>query len=341
MALPKVDSLERKKTDTRSLAEKVRDLDEVRIYNQYLHEHVSDSGGTYLSPFRKERSPSFSIFRSNRSGKLVWKDHALGTTGDVLDLIMQLEGIDTVEAIRLAEGDHLGGRSHNTGSRSHKKTKKRDLIIPKPEPWSGDAVEFWDNFGVTLPTLQEYNVVPIKKYHYKGAWLPCAGRSFAFVFPQRGGDVDYYTKIYQPENPDKRYKWMSCCPPFVYQGYDQLEYNTDLIIITKSLKDVMVLRELGYDSVAPQAETANLYPQFVNHLRKKYDYIIVMYDNDDTGRENAKNTVDVFKGLLRMELPKHMAKDISDFAKEYGMYEAQDIIEELVNRTIYNGNFQS
>jgi hypothetical protein len=53
------------------------------------------------SPFRKDKSPSFTIYRAQ--GHLRWHDHALGQGGDVIDLWAAAKEISIPEAIREIE----------------------------------------------------------------------------------------------------------------------------------------------------------------------------------------------------------------------------------------------
>ena len=52
--------------------------------------------GMFLSPLRKERTPSFSV----RYDKGLWYDFGLGEGGTLLQLVMRLEGCSMAEAIR-------------------------------------------------------------------------------------------------------------------------------------------------------------------------------------------------------------------------------------------------
>jgi hypothetical protein len=66
-------------------------------------------------------------------------------------------------------------------------------------------------------------------------------------------------KLYRPEAPD--FKWRNTCPGHYIQGLKQMndrKSNNDTLIITKSLKDVMVFYEFigdRYDVIAPHSET--------------------------------------------------------------------------------------
>ena len=52
--------------------------------------------GMFLSPLRKERTPSFSV----RYDKGLWYDFGLGEGGTLLQLVMRLEGCGMAEAIQ-------------------------------------------------------------------------------------------------------------------------------------------------------------------------------------------------------------------------------------------------
>jgi hypothetical protein len=59
------------------------------------------------------------------------------------------------------------------------------------------------------------------------------------------------------------------------QGLEQLRYESNLLIITKSKKDVMVYDLLEYESVAPHSESLSKWEIHLPHLQNNYD---LMYD---------------------------------------------------------------
>lgn len=76
-------------------------LSRVRIYQAAaeLGLHLPERPGTYLSPFREERNPSFSWYEA-RDGRDRWKDFATGEGGDTLDFIRKALGCSPGEAIK-------------------------------------------------------------------------------------------------------------------------------------------------------------------------------------------------------------------------------------------------
>src|SRR5690606_12979161 len=72
--------------------------------------------------------------------------------------------------------------------------------------------------------------------------------------PMYSYQIDDKFKIYRPFSPDKKYKWLSNTRIDNIQGMKQLPERGELLIITSSLKDCMVLRVLGYYAIAPMGE---------------------------------------------------------------------------------------
>ena len=66
-------------------------VSEYDIYARYLGQFKV--GFIYNSPFRKDKNPSFGIFLSKRSGKLLFKDHGSGICGDIIKFVSELKGL--------------------------------------------------------------------------------------------------------------------------------------------------------------------------------------------------------------------------------------------------------
>jgi DNA primase len=99
------------------------------------------------------------------------------------------------------------------------------------------------------------------------------------------------------------------------------------VIITKSLKDVVLLSQLDYPSVAPQAESNTISPDLVAELRKRYTHVMLLYDNDIPGI-NAANRIAANHNLPLFFMPEG-TKDASDFAELYG----SDMLLEYITET--------
>lgn len=67
------------------------------------------------------------------------------------------------------------------------------------------------------------------------------------------------------------------------QGAHILPKSGEFIVITKSLKDVMVLYNYNIPSIAPISENCFVSEVVYNKLTKRFKYCICLYDNDLAG----------------------------------------------------------
>ena len=73
---------------------------EYDIYARYLGQFKV--GFIYNSPFRKDKNPSFGIFRSKKTGKLLFKDHGNGECGDIIKFVELYTGITNYNDLLLS-----------------------------------------------------------------------------------------------------------------------------------------------------------------------------------------------------------------------------------------------
>jgi DNA primase len=142
--------------------------------------------------------------------------------------------------------------------------------------------------------------------------------------------IDDKFKIYRPFNT-KYTKWRANVTTENIQGLKQLpKGQRNLLIITKSLKDVMVLYKMGYDAVSPSSETTFLPTKILDKLKKKYKHILILYDRDRTGMLKAR-TYSKEYGLDAFFVNKKFnSKDISDAVANCGF----DAVKEWLDKTL-------
>jgi len=141
-------------------------------------------------------------------------------------------------------------------------------------------------------------------------------------------------KIYRPLSPNKKNKWRTNTRLNDIQGWYQLPYQGNLLIITKSLKDVMVLRKLGYYAIAPGSESASLPQDMVNQLKNRYENIVILFDYDDGGM-NGASKLNRKHGFKKIFIPYeykeiYNAKDVSDFYKEFGEKKTKRMLKQIL-----------
>ncbi len=141
-------------------------------------------------------------------------------------------------------------------------------------------------------------------------------------------------KIYRPYSEYRKDKWRTNCSAIDIQGYEQLPKNGDLLIITKSLKDVMVLYELGYNAVALQSENDKLNHKIYKDLSERFKRIVILFDNDEPGKDSAIKLADeynleyIFIDSSIYSL--YNVKDISDYICVFGKNKTIELIKSLL-----------
>lgn len=205
------------------------------------------------------------------------------------------------------------------------KTKSNIQVIVKP--FSLIDYEYWNQYGISLTTLQFFNVKAVSHvYLHK--------RDKHYVFEYRHNQPLYsyrfyknnteYLKIYNPYSITKEGKWLSNVGSDCLQGYDQLPATGDLLIITKSLKDVLCFYELGISAVGLQAETNKMSKKSFDELSNRFKRVILLLDNDDQGYNSTCEfllTYDIEFFFIPTE------KDISDYVKKHGLKKAEKLIK--------------
>ena len=154
---------------------------------------------------------------------------------------------------------------------------------------------------------------------------------YAYKFIKPGGEISY--KIYFPL-ADKKYKWLfSGGSSDDIEGYDQLPWLGDILILTKSLKDCMCYNLIGYPAISLQGEANKLEYEFLNKLYKRFNKIIVNYDNDEQGIKSTNSLVRKYN-LDYFYIDD--AKDLSDYLVNNSLEDAKIIINNKIKCLIQN-----
>ena len=129
------------------------------------------------------------------------------------------------------------------------------------------------------------------------------------------------------------YKWLSNAKMDTVQGFKQLKYEKDTLIITKSLKDVMALWELEYEAIAPQAETTHLDSNVLKDIVNKYKNIYILFDNDSAGIFGAETLQKKIPNSRLIFIPteEFQCKDFTDVIAKHGVNIASELIKKLIN----------
>jgi hypothetical protein len=279
----------------------LRQLDEQQIYKKWCTEFPSHS---FCSPIRsasdRDKTPSFGFFI--KRGKWQWKDNATGEGGDVFDFVAAIERTDIEGAVKLIGAafglEGVAPVSNYSGGRiviPDREDSKRSLIQAFHRSYSQSDLKVWTRYGITPNMLIKFK---IKVAHEVWMQKP-TDREPRLVWSYKPDNPIFswttasnHIKIYRPLEPDKRFRWLSNMDDVTdVQGFVEAaieQTKPDLLLLVKSMKEVMFFREFGIISIAPNAEGYIVQKEFIDHLRKHSKVIISLYDSDLAGVKGMK-----------------------------------------------------
>jgi len=330
-----------------AINEKVSDQ---QIYEFYLGEEISLTK-KYHSPYRVDKNPSLSIFETT-SGRLLWRDWGdpeMSKANGVIALVMKINGnCSYMEALRHIDQDMglnietkvklIGTKVIPAKKEIEKKPKKPKIIEVETQPFTMADVAYWDQYHIDLGTLVKYHVSSAKYVWVDKALV----RTYSQANPVYSYHLGYLNtlpmyKIYAPYS--ERGKWLTNAGNNIVQGIDNVDWKVKDIILTKSLKDVMVLYKIGFQSFAVQHEGATLEAAVRAMIIAKQSNIFVLYDNDLTGKRESDKLIEKHPHFTKISIPDYLnelgIKDISDYVKKYGLEKGKILINNLINYEKY------
>ena len=141
-------------------------VSEYDIYARYLGKFKV--GGIYNSPFRKDSNPSFGVFLSRKTGKLLFKDHGSGECGDVIKFVQELKGIHNYNEVLLQIVKDLKVTNDTILKASVVPVHNETVIGIVRQPFTKIDIEYWGKYGISIPTLEKFDVNSIKYYLCNG-----------------------------------------------------------------------------------------------------------------------------------------------------------------------------
>lgn len=312
---------------------------EEQIMEFYLH--IPIKKGLFRSSLRRDREPTCSFYR-NSAGYLIFKDFATGQNLNVFGVVQELFKCDYFEALRIIAND-LGivrdsSIARNPGKINDNPVTIKDREMSKIQVEVQDFTElelkWWNKYGITSDILKKFNVFSCKHVFLNGQ-LVAKSQQHCPIFGYYGGKVKEngekleLWRCYFPKRTS--YRFLTNWPTKKIQGYDQLPKKGKLLVITKSMKDSMCLYSMGIPSCSPNSETQFLSETVLEDLKKRFNYIVVLFDLDSTGIQFSKKIKKEHPELIVTLLPREdRCKDISDYYKTYGRKRTLQMIERKI-----------
>lgn len=297
---------------------------EYDIYAKYIGQFKV--GMIYNSPFRKDKNPSFGIYYSKRTKQLLFKDHGTGECGNVIKFVSLFTGKTEYNDILSDIVDKLNITNNTKLVSSKQYIPPTETVIGVVRQEFTDVdINYWKQFNISINTLKKFNVNSIKYYLCNGI----VKGTYKRENPMYAYKVYNNFKIYRPL-ADKYTKWRNNLTDYDIQGYEQLPQKGDILFITKSMKDVMCLHEMGYPAVSPSSESTFLPKDVLEQLKTRFKRIIILFDRDTAGVKRSRK-LSRETGLEAMFINKKFkAKDVSDAVKANSFEEIKNQLDETI-----------
>ena len=313
----------------RDLLDKLNDYD---IYAYYLGRFKP--GKLINSPLRSDDAmPSFAIFPTH-DGALLFKDHGTGISGNAIKFVKLYKNIQTRHEL---EQELLRIVRKTNPMRSEVKTTRTKTVEWGPldfgivrQPFTDVDKKYWKQFHISTDTLRRFNVFSIKYFLCNRV----VRGTYKEDNPMYAYKVDDRFKIYRPL-ASKYTKWRTNLTNRNVQGLaESPQEGGNLLIITKSLKDVMCLYEMGFNAIAASSETTFIPDDILNELKKKWKHIVILYDRDKAGMKSARQYSKQY-GLDAIFVHKKFnAKDVSDAVRDNSFFAVKEWLTKTVERYV-------
>lgn len=297
---------------------------EYDIYAKYIGQFKV--GMIYNSPFRKDKNPSFGIYYSKRTKQLLFKDHGTGECGNVIKFVSLFTGKTEYNDILSDIVDKLNITNNTKLVSSKQYIQPTETVIGVVRQEFTDVdINYWKQFNISINTLKKFNVNSIKYYLCNGI----VKGTYKRENPMYAYKVYNNFKIYRPL-ADKYTKWRNNLTDYDIQGYEQLPQKGDILFITKSMKDIMCLHEMGYPAVSPSSESTFLPSDVLEQLKTRFKRIIVLFDRDKAGCKQSRKICQKTNLNALFVHKKFKAKDISDAIKVNSFNEVKNWLDETI-----------
>jgi len=317
-------------------------VSEIDIFAEFLGITTTDinncleNGKLICSPLRTDNSPTCGFYY-DKNYRLRFNDFAGYFHGDCFDVVAYQYNLDAsnhqgfaicldivAKRFRLHKYAEVFLTSalptrQNTIVTNIKITKNT-IIEVQTRGWNNADIKYWSNANVKTQLLDKLNIVPVyaawinqqQVYHFNYN-DPCYGYYFGVK-----AEIQQW-KLYFPNRT--QYKFLTNSKRL--QGLDLIK-PAKIGIITKSMKDVAVLKSFGIEAVAVAGETIRPTKNEVLYLQAKWQTIYVLMDFDYTGIQMTQylRRTYKFQPLFytngRFGTVNYGAKDTYDFINYWG-----------------------
>ena len=300
----------------------------------------------FKNPFREDSRASCRLYYNSSRGISRYFMQDFGDSrwcGDCFAIAGLVMGLDCheqfIEILKAIDRDLNLSLFDDSGA--YHPLSVRKPLLPHPSPESTNTVvqtfdskercfteselSYWNRYGISKEILERYNVCSFEEFviHKESGSYKSVGSYKEPMFGYKFGDEGI--KIYRPMSVN-RFFYSGILPkPYVF-GMEQLPAFGTFLYVVGGEKDVMTMAAHGFNAICFNSETAKLPKAIITDLAKRFTYVFILYDCDETGKRESelrlKENAEI-DNLYRIILPldgTKADKDISDFFAKGGTY---------------------
>ena len=228
----------------------------------------------YCSPFRNEKTPSFSVNQAANK----WQDFGTGQHGDVLDLVKLVYNTDTLGALEILSGSKLDKSFLFSMANTAPKEKESGIIINHLQPLVSKAlIQYLNERRIPINIARQYTEEAYYTVNNK--------RFFSIAFRNDKGGYELRNKYFKNCSSPKYYT------TFPISGSKQLNIFEGFFNFLSALA--------FYQVTTPSHNTIVLNSlSFLPHvlpLLTRYEKVNLFLDNDPDSESGQKAAMEVRK----------------------------------------------
>lgn len=287
----------------------------------------------HLSPFRNDHKVTCALYKS-KSNILYLHDFATNEHINCFQVVMKKYGVNYYEALNIIAKDfNLIKGSNNVKEapiivKPLKETEKTRIQV-QIKNFTEQELKWWESFGISKKLLKKYHIFSIQHVFLNGELKFTSAENspiYGYYFGKDKNGIEKW-KVYFPLKTE--YRFLNNLSKKVLQGYHQLPKTGDLLVITKSMKDVVALYGFGIAAVSPNSETLFVDEKKLEEFKKRFKHILVLYDNDRPGLHNMWLIRKQHPELNYFYLPFYLSKDFTDSIKLVGVDNMKDYVNDF------------
>ena len=276
-------------------------------------------------------------YYKSKSGVLYMHDFATGEHLDCWNLVMKMFNVNYYQALEIIAKDFCLIDSNIVKTKPvivpEIKETESAIIQVQIKSFTQKELDWWQQFGINKKILKKYHIYSLQYVFLNGELRFTSSEKcpiYGYYFGKDKNSKELW-KIYFPFNKEKGIRFINNLPKKVLQGYHQLPKTGDLLVITKSMKDVASMYGFGITAVSTPSESTFISDKQLEEFKSRFKHIVVLYDSDRPGKHNLWMIRKKYPELNYFVLSNNLEKDFTDTLKVIGVDKMKELIKQFMS----------